>query len=122
MNKQLAKVEDWLSLARKANWSVHHLARSCNVSVRTLERYFATTVQCSPKQWINEQRHKLAISLLREGFSVKHTAYLLGYRHAPTFSREFKAYWGYYPTSYHLVPEGIDKALPDGTQSSSLGA
>ncbi|MGD0207344.1 MAG: helix-turn-helix transcriptional regulator [Verrucomicrobiota bacterium] len=98
MNTRLNYVEDWLLLARKANWSVTKLADLCNVSVRTMERHFLKTTGKTPKVWLAEQRLKRARELLSEGSSVKETAFQLGYKYPHHFSRGFKGYWGYCPT------------------------
>ena len=98
MNTKLNYVQNWLELAKQSNWSVARLARLCGVSVRTLEMFFLKTWSASPRTWLNEQRQKLAVEFLRDGKSVKETATELSYLHAHNFSRQFKKYWGHYPT------------------------
>ncbi len=103
MNSRLNHVQDWLSLAKQANWSVTRFAKQCGVSVRTLERYFEETFRETPKAWLREQRQQLAIELLRDGNSVKETAAELGYNHATHFSREFKKFWSCSPIEKRLL-------------------
>ena len=98
MNTKLYYVENWLELAKKANWSVTKLAKLCDVSSRTLERYFFKTNGKTPKAWLSEQRQHKAMEFLRDGTPVKQTAAVLNYKYANHLSRDFKRYWGYCPT------------------------
>jgi AraC-like DNA-binding protein len=75
------------------------LAKQCDVSVRTLERYFHEKVGMCPHAWLFDQRQRSAIELLRDGNSVKETAVILDYKHATHFSREFKKRWGHPPST-----------------------
>ena len=99
MNTKLNQNPDWPKLARQANWSVAKLAKLCRVSSRTLERHFMNSMKMSPKAWMADERQKEAMELLRDGSSIKETAWSLGYKHAQHFSREFKHYWGFCPTT-----------------------
>ncbi len=98
MNTKLKSVQDWLELAQEVNWSSRELANVCQVSVRTLERFFLKNYGKTPKTWLVEQRQKRAAALLEDGMTVKETAAVLGYRYSNQFSREFGAFWGYTPT------------------------
>jgi AraC-like DNA-binding protein len=97
MNTNLSNGQDWLELAEKANWSPRKLATICNVSLRTLERFFLKNHRKTPKAWLVEQRQKRAVMLLKRGLAVKETAALLNYRHPNQFSREFSIFWGHSP-------------------------
>jgi AraC-like DNA-binding protein len=101
MNTKLKYTQNWVEVAREANWS----AKRCNVSVRTLERYFLKQKGKTPKAWLAETRRQLAVELLRKGTSVKETASLAGYRHASTFAREFKKSTGQCPNALTLIQE-----------------
>jgi len=98
MNTRLNQVHNWVELANHANWSASALACECNVSLRTLQRYFRSRMGKNPKAWLFEQRQKQAAGLLRNGIAIKEVANHLGYAHATQFSREFKKYWGQSPT------------------------
>ena len=98
MNTKLNYNQDWLLLARQANWSVTKLAKLNRVTERTLRRYFLKNMSVTPKSWLTEQRMKQAIELLRNGSSVKETALQLGFQHSNTLSREFKKICGECPT------------------------
>lgn len=92
---------DRLELAIQANWSVLRLAKLCGVSVRKLERDFHKMMEQSTKTWLLEQRQRLAMELLQNGWLVKEVAIELGYKHPHHFSRDFKKYWGICPTEFN---------------------
>jgi AraC-like DNA-binding protein len=98
MNTKLNHIKNWEELAQKANWSAQKLAKDCNVSSRTLERFFLETKGKTPKNWLIEYRQQEAQTLLISGLSIKETAVKLGYLHPHHFSREFKKFWGNAPT------------------------
>lgn len=104
MNTRFHCIQNWLELARQANWSAATLAKRCGVSLRTLERYFFEKMGKCLQTWLCEERQRRAIELLRNGCNVKKTAALLGYRHATHFSREFKKGTGA-PTERRYDPE-----------------
>jgi AraC-like DNA-binding protein len=104
MNTKLNQIQDWLSLAPQANWSVTSLAKQFNVSSDTLRRHFRWQFGKSPKQWMMEQRQHEAIALLREGKSVKETAFRLGYKQQTNFARQFRGFWGVCPSKKQRHP------------------
>jgi len=73
------------------------LAKACNVSVRTLERFF---LHESPRCWLKRVRLLRAVGLLRDGRNIKETSACLGYEDPSHFSREFKKYYGTTPKKY----------------------
>jgi AraC-like DNA-binding protein len=83
--------QDWLAIAKKANWSVVGIATNTGISVRTLERHFLKTLGKTPRKWLTEQRLQQANELIIEGASVKQAAYSLGYRHATNLTRILKS-------------------------------
>ena len=107
MNTHLNHAQDWLELARKANWSISEMAARSKVSVRTLERHFLKAFGKGPKAWLTEQRQKQVLTLRDDGYSVKEMAALLGYSHASNFTRALK--------NSHVAKLG-------GTSNSTLSA
>ena len=108
MSIRLKPDQDWLPLAEQAKWSVSKLAKLTRVSTRTLERHFLRTIDKTPKVWLTEQRQKQALKLLCDGTSVKAAASVLGYRHASTFTREFKKLSGTCPKALvmtHMIKQ-----------------
>jgi AraC-like DNA-binding protein len=109
MNLKLNRINNWLELARKAEWSVASLAKLCGVSRDTLCRHFRKQTGKPTHVWLSEQRQQQAIVLLRDGHSVKETAFHLGYKQQTNFTRKFKISWGACPSQTPL--EG-DKMTP----------
>src|SRR6266700_6329362 len=71
----LAEVWDWGSLARTARFDSQELAGLCQVSQRTLRRFFRERFGRIPQQWLNEQRLRDAPDLLLTVKHVKAAAY-----------------------------------------------
>jgi len=100
MHTHLYRIKNWPERARKAKWHTGNLAKECNVSLRTLERFFLKEFGKTPKKWIREQRQICAAKCLEEGHWPKEAAASLGYTNQNQFSREFKDYWGLTPLEY----------------------
>jgi len=107
MNSKLCCEQDWLELARRANWSVTNMANYFKVSVRTLERHFVKNTGLTPRIWITQQRRLEALALIREGYTVKETAATLGYKFAGNLTRSIKSRCAVSPS---LSPQ--NKILP----------
>jgi len=97
MTSKLNHIQDWLELAKQANWSVRKLAKICNDSTRTLQRHFLKTVGKKPKVWMIEKRQKKANVLLSDGCLVKEAAVEVGYHYTNHFSRDFRIFYGFSP-------------------------
>jgi transcriptional regulator GlxA family with amidase domain len=100
MGSSLGQIKDWHARAQLVRYSASALARSCGVSLRQLERYFTQQGNPSPKTWLDELRDKRAIELLKESFSIKEVAAVLGYRTAAHFSSNFKKRHGVSPAAF----------------------
>lgn len=102
MNGRLHHISDWPSLARQSQYSATKLAKLCNVSIRTLERFFYETKATCPKEWLQLQRLMQSKSILLECTSIKEAAQLLGYKHASHFTLDFKKHIGSSPREFLL--------------------
>src|ERR1035437_3409441 len=98
MNTKLKFIENWPELAREAKWSASALAKLCGVSVRTLHRHWVKQMGENTKTWLDEQRQRYALELLRAGSSIKETAFCLGYKQQTNFTRKYKDHWGVCPS------------------------
>ena len=92
-----ALLERWEQLAGTARYDAKELAKLCHLSVRQLERDFRRRLECSPQDWLNEQRIKAAQQLLLSGQPVKVVASELGFKQISHFCRQFKSF-------NHLTP------------------
>jgi len=105
MNTKLNHSQNWTELSKQANWSVKRLAQLSGVTRRTLLRHFLKHMGQTTKDWLTDQRQKLALKLLRDGSSVKEIATQLGYGCSETFSRDFKKWHGHCPGQMSNVPK-----------------
>jgi len=103
MNTRLKYIQNWPALARQARWSAAALAKLCGVSNDTLRRHFRQHMGRTTRVWLNEQKQRKAIELLRDGSSIKETASRLGYKQQTNFTRKFKGFWGTCPSQQPLI-------------------
>ena len=104
MRSRLNGIQDWEIRAAAARYKVRLLAKLNQVSVSQLERFFSDTLGQSPFDWMNRLRQLQGMALLNQGWSVKRTAYELGYRQRSHFSREFKRFHGISPSQVTQPP------------------
>lgn len=82
-----------------ANLTPADLAAALCVSLRTLERGLATTLDCTPSQLILAMKMREARRMLLSGhYRVGEVADRLGFANAFHFSRRFKAYYRVAPS------------------------
>jgi AraC-like DNA-binding protein len=98
MNSKLNHIQNWPEFAQQANWSAAALAKRCDISVRTLHRYFLKQMGKNTKIWLAEQRQHNAIGLICNGSSIKETAACLGYKQQSSLSRKYKKHFGICPS------------------------
>jgi transcriptional regulator GlxA family with amidase domain len=98
LNTRLNHIQNWPELAQQAAWLASALAKKCGVSVRTLHRHFLKHMGKNTKTWLAEQRQLKALELLRDGSSIKNTAFSLGYHQSTNFTRKYKNHWGICPS------------------------
>ena len=79
------------------------LAADAGISPRTLNRMFTRHLQISPHKYLIKLRMHQACQMLKwEEFSVKETAFSVGYSNALNFSTEFKRVTGFSPSQYRM--------------------
>jgi AraC-like DNA-binding protein len=98
--KEVMKNTEIPALGRAAGYRVDELARLAGISVRSLQRRFASQFRSAPHQWLNALRLHDAKQLLKSGCSVKETAGTLGYSDASHFSRDFASLHGLCPIDF----------------------
>ncbi len=78
----------------------HELAHDLCVSLRTLERGLALTLECTPRQLILALKMREARRLLRNGARVAEAAERVGFANPFHFSRRFKEF-------FHVSPSEV---------------
>lgn len=85
------------------------LARTANMSVAQIERYFLRIFHLTPRQMIIKARLDAASRLLMGPASVAEIAQACGYGDHSAFTRQFKATVGVTPSQYRLMLRGGDR-------------
>ena len=80
--------------------SVEQLAQRSNVSVNTLERWFKSELDMTPKEFILRKRLGLATSILRDGGNVQQAGLDSGFNDISYFIKLFKRYYGMTPLKF----------------------
>ena len=91
---------NWAALAKNANFRPAAMAALCSVSLRQLERYFASNMNQTPGAWTRELRLRIAKQLISHGWSGKSIASELSFSDTAHFCREFKRRYGVTPQSW----------------------
>jgi AraC-like DNA-binding protein len=82
------------------NLRIEDYARLCGRSLSAFKRDFENSFQSTPGRWLLARRLQHARILLRtSGSSISEVAYDSGFENTSHFSRAFKQYYGYPPTS-----------------------
>jgi len=79
------------------------LARTANMSVAQIERYFLRIFHITPRQMIIKTRVEAASRLLAGEASVAEIAQACGYGDHSAFTRQFKATTGFTPTQFRQL-------------------
>jgi AraC-like DNA-binding protein len=82
--------KEWERLAIKAAFQPNRMASMCGISLRQLEREFATTFRKTPTQWVREYRCGLGLKLIIQRYSTKAAAGELKFASASHFCHDFK--------------------------------
>lgn len=79
--------------------SIAQIANMLHIDRRYLSAVFRKTYGCSPQEYLSKLRLERAKAFLQAGYSVTSTATMTGFSDLCNFSRQFKAYYGYSPSS-----------------------
>ena len=88
-------------LLKEGNCRLEPLARSMGQSRRTLQRRLEHLLNQNFTEYIKSIQLKLAQQFLTQGFSVKETAYEVGFKDPAYFSKTFKKQFGLSPREFH---------------------
>jgi AraC-like DNA-binding protein len=93
----MSQTTDWQALAHKAKFRPAGIAALCSISLRQLERHFASEFHITPRSWTQDVRLRLAKELLSQGLSNKVVVAELGFTDNAHLCREFKKRCGTTP-------------------------
>jgi AraC-like DNA-binding protein len=101
--------KQWAEMARRAHFRCKQLCFAMCISQRQLERYTKQLFGCSPRDWLNAERIKLATCLLKENQSIKAVCFELGFKQPSHFSRKFKCQSGISPSKFVAQNKNLDQ-------------
>lgn len=80
--------------------SVRWLAVQLGINRKTLYRKVQILIQLTPTNLIRQYRFHRAVELLRIGYTVTQTAYLIGFKTSSHFASVFKEFYRQTPTEF----------------------
>jgi AraC-like DNA-binding protein len=104
--------EQWIEMARQAEYRAGVLSQNLGISRRQLERITGRRFGRSPQGWLDEQRMLCAVVMLKERRSVKSIASDLGFKWVSHFCLKFKRH-------HHLTTTAF-MALVDRPMGSTI--
>ena len=114
-----SRTNNWEVLAAQSNYCPSELARLCHVSLRTLQRRFASNYNMTISDWMRQIRLAKAYARVVSGEPIKAVAYDLGFKQLSHFSRVFKEVHGVAPS--FISPRGRAKlAAQNGASAEPL--
>ena len=77
-----------------------YTAQKMGLGYESFRKKFKQIMTVSPKQYIMQLKFEKAAEMILSDYSIKETAFKLGYSEIPTFSRQFKKYHSINPSEY----------------------
>jgi AraC-like DNA-binding protein len=109
--------EQWIEMARQAEYRAGALSQKLGISRRHLERITERRFGRSPQNWLDEQRMMCAVVMLKERRSVKSIASDLGFKWVSHFCIKFKRHHHLSPTAFLAL---VDPPLGNSTTKPLL--
>jgi len=98
---QFAATLDWATDRLATKIEINQMAQQANMSRRTFDRKFRSSMDMSPRQWLIQQRLHLAKRLLEvNNDSIDLVAYHSGFEKPETLRHNFRKYLNLSPTQY----------------------
>jgi AraC family transcriptional regulator len=111
VKSRLDSIADWDERPGEAKWQAEALAHGCSIGVWGLRHYIRLRFGLGLHEWIMRRRMARALVLLRSGVPVKEVSWVLGYKRASHFSREFKQFYGAVPSDSRLADRPPDPPI-----------
>lgn len=109
---RLMSLQDWEALAQQSAFQPARMAAGCPISLRQLQRCFASRFGKTPRAWTRELRCRLACPLIAQGWSNRAVAIELGYADESHFCHEFKRCYGVSPQRF-IRTQGAVSPVPE---------
>ena len=97
VNPHVRQVENYIRASYMHPIRVEHIARQLNLDRRYLSRLFKEKLGISMQQYLLNVRMEEATNYLRQGYSVKECAHMVGYEDVSNFSKLYKRHFGMSP-------------------------
>ena len=98
---QFSQALDWALAHLAEKIDINLLASKANMSRRTFDRKFRSTLKMTPKEWlIHQQLNRVKNILEQDQSSIEQAAYLAGFNSVITMRYHFKRVLGITPTQY----------------------
>ncbi len=98
---QFAATLDWATDRLTEKIEINQMAQQANMSRRTFDRKFRSSMNMSPRQWLIQQRLHLAKRLLEvNNDSINLVAYHSGFENPETLRHNFRKYLNLSPSQY----------------------
>lgn len=105
---QLQRAVEYTGKKLSENMSLAQIAQIAGVSIRQCNRLFKEHLKCSPLQFVNQQRMKIAREmLLNTSSSIKSIALKSGFEDPLYFSSQFRKFYGMSPK--HIRKQKIEE-------------
>lgn len=103
-DEEIIKVQEWLDQNYQANVVISRVAKSFELSVRSLNRRFKLATNSSPLQYLQSLRIEHAKELLKQSnLAVSEVADMVGYQDASYFTSLFKKITAVTPIEYRSL-------------------
>jgi transcriptional regulator GlxA family with amidase domain len=100
MDRRIAAAIEAIQSDQNYRLQVSGLAKRVNLSTGRFSRLFKAETSLSPKEYARRWRLRRAKELLENTFlRVNEVAVQVGFRHASSFARDFKMYYGHAPST-----------------------
>jgi AraC-like DNA-binding protein len=121
LRSRLNLVADWVAEARRAQYQATKLAVLCDVSDRTLRRFFSQSTGLSTQRWLDQLRLLDSLPLLSKGYLIKAVASDLGFCSPSHFASRFRACFGCAPTDLVVDRFGMRAWLDEHRSTDAPG-
>lgn len=105
MENRIRRLVEEIEANPGSDWTIRSMAQAIGLSHSQVSRLFLVYVGSTPAAYVRDVRLRRAEVLLSESLlSVKEIAYLVGFRGASHFSKEFRSKNGLSPSEFRRNP------------------